>query len=147
VDQQTGLLIQCVVPETGEPADEPRGSGTALGGYFLSFADRELSRELYTAAGRQLAGRILRFGVVREYPRGVTGRGDIDSGPILFGYGLSATGFMIAGSRIHNDAAWFTRLTSTAYLYGAPLRHGDRREYVTGGPLGNAIMLAMLTAR
>jgi hypothetical protein len=147
VDRQTGLLVQCVTRDTGEPADEPRGSGTALGLYFLSFADWGLSRELYTAARRQLAGRILGFGVVREYPRGVTGRGDIDSGPILFGYGISATGFLIAGSRIHHDAEWFTRLASTAYLFGAPLRRGDRREYVTGGPLGNAILLAMLTAK
>ena len=147
VDRRTGLLIQCVTRDTAEPADEPRGSGTALGAYFLSFADRELSRELYAAAARNLGGRILGFGVVREYSRGVTGRGDIDSGPIVFGYGVSATGFLLAGSRLHGDEERFTQLASTAYLFGAPVRRGGRREYVTGGPLGNAILLAMLTAR
>jgi hypothetical protein len=95
-----------------------------------------------------LADTVCGFGVTREYPRQVTGgHGDIDSGPVVFGCGLSATGFMIAGSRLCGDADWYRRLTSAAYLFGAPLRRGNSREYVTGGPLGNAIMFAMLTAQ
>ncbi len=147
VDAQTGLLIQCVQPDTGAPADEPRGSGTALGAYFLSFADRTFSRELYDAMRQNLAGQILGFGLMREYPRHVpAGRGDIDSGPIIFGYSISATGFALAGARQAGDAPMFRRLYSTAHMFGAPLSPDDRRDFVMGGPLGNAIMLAMLTA-
>lgn len=147
IHQPTGLLYQCVHPETGEPADEPRGSGTTLGLYFLSFADPQLSRELYQAARTHLADTLFGFGVVREYCRGYSGSGDIDSGPIILGYSISATGFLIAGSRMFDDPEQFRRLTSMAHLFGAPLVRDGRREYVTGGPLGNAIMLAMLTAQ
>lgn len=148
LDPQTGLLIQAVEPHSGAAADSPRGSGTALAAYFLSFADLPLSRDLYRAAQTHLADTVFGFGVVREYPRHCRGgRGDIDSGPVILGYSISATGFLIAGSRIHGDADEFARLTSTAHLFGAPFRRAGRREYVTGGPLGNAILFAMLTAR
>jgi hypothetical protein len=148
LDPKTGLLIQAVEPHSGAAADSPRGSGTALAAYFLSFADPAFSCDLYQAACKHLADTFLGFGVVREYPRHCReGRGDIDSGPVILGYSISATGFLIAGSRIHGDPDEFARLTGTAHLFGAPLRRGVRREYVTGGPLGNAILFAMLTAR
>ncbi len=47
VDPDTGLLYQAVGAYTGEPLDAPRGSGTCLGLYMLSFMDRDLSRDLY----------------------------------------------------------------------------------------------------
>jgi len=148
LDSKTGLLIQAVEPHSGAAADSPRGSGTALAAYFLSFADPRLSRDLYRAAQTHLADTVFGFGVVREYPRHCReAGGDIDSGPVILGYSVSATGFLIAGSRIHGDSEEFARLTATAHLFGAPLQRADRREYVTGGPLGNAILFAMLTAR
>jgi hypothetical protein len=146
-DPVTGLLFQAVHPNTGEALDEPRGSGTCLGLYFLSFADPALSRDLYGAVRRELARPFLGFGGIREYPRSIRGGGgDIDSGPIVFGFSLSATGFAIAGARIHGDAQEFSALYSSAYLCGAPYDADGRRTFVTGGPLGNAILFAMLTA-
>ena len=65
----------------------------------------------------------------------------------MFGYGVSATGFGLAGSRMFGDKALFNQLYSTAYLVGAPVDRGAGREFVLGGPLGNAIMFALLTAR
>lgn len=145
VDRRTGLLIQRVDGESGAPADVPRGSGTALASYFLSFSHPRLSRALYRALRRTLSRQFLGFGAVREYPPRVSGRGDIDSGPVLLGVGLSATGFAIAPARIHRDAATFRRLVATATLFGAP-RGGRALTFLTGGPLGNAILFAMLTA-
>jgi len=147
-DPQSGLLYQCVNADDGSPVDAPRGSGSSLGLYFLSFVDMALSRQLYDAVRKQLARTFLGFGVVREYPMGWEGgRGDVDSGPVLFGIGVSPTGFTLAGARIHRDPAYFSRLYSSAHLIGAPLRRGDRLNFVTGGPLGDAIMFAMLTAQ
>ena len=61
-------------------------------------------------------------------------------------FGVSPTGFMIAGARIFGDRHFFKKLYRTSVLFGAPLKSNDQWEYVTGGPLGNAIMFAMLTA-
>ncbi|MCB9745827.1 MAG: hypothetical protein H6741_06430 [Alphaproteobacteria bacterium] len=142
VDPATGLLIQHADPASGAPRSPPRGSGTALCAYALSFAWPERGRALAEATRSELADTFLGFGVVREYPRGVDGRGDIDSGPVILGFSVSATGFSIADARLLGDAAWEARLLSTARLYGAPLGG----QYVTGGPLGNALLLAMSTA-
>jgi len=84
--------------------------------------------------------------MVREYPHGHSGSGDIDSGPVILGYGVSATGFALGPARIHGDQALFGRLLRTAVLFGAPLQRKDTLEFVSGGPLGNAILFAMLTA-
>ncbi len=148
IDPKCGLLYQAVDRRTGKRQDHARGSGTTLAIYFLSYSHPELSADLYAAVKKQLAGTFLGFGAVREYPPGSSGSsGDIDSGPIVMGYGVSATGFCLAGSRIHGDPDYFARLYASAYLAGAPLDREDRRGFVTGGPLGNAILFAMLTAR
>lgn len=147
VDPSTGLLFQAV-NASGAPLDMPRGSGTFLASYFLSFADPALSAELFSAGRRALSGSILGFGMMREYPRGVNEIGDIDSGPVLFGYGISSTGFALGAARAHGDEATFRRLYSTAHLFGAPRSAGaGAMRFTSGGPLGDALMFAMLTAQ
>jgi hypothetical protein len=146
VDRQTGLLVQAVDAQ-GAPADRPRGSGTALAVYFVSFTDAALSGELYAALRSELAGDVLGFGVIREYPRGSGGwHGDIDSGPLVFGWSISAMGFALAGTRIHRDPRAFTELYRAMDLFGAPYARRGEAHFVAAGPLGNAILFAMLTA-
>lgn len=147
VDPKTGLLIQAVDGRSGAPLDRARASGTAIGAYFLAFADSELSGQLYESLRDQCRVGLLGFGGMREYPRGQRGgHGDVDSGPVIFGVGMSSTGFALAGARIHRDRRVFAGLHRTAVLFGAPVQRDERASFVTGGPLGNAILLAMLTA-
>ena len=146
-DPATGLLYQAIDPETGEPRDGPRGSGTLLAAYFILPADPDLSRAWFEAGRRELADSVLGFGVMRERPRSAPGHGDIDSGPIVFGYGVSATGFAIAPARAFGDEGVYTTATATAALFGAPTAGpGGERSHVTGGPLGDAILCAMGTS-
>ena len=146
-DPETGLLVQAVAPADARVVDGPRGSGTALAVWFLSFADAEQSRSLYEAVRGHLRRDLLGFGAVREYPPGVDGRGDIDSGPVGLGVSISATGFTLAGSRIHGDPETFEALWATAHLFGAPVDRDGARSFALGGPLGDAMMFALLTAR
>ena len=108
--------------------------------------DMPLSRDLYQAVRNQLSRNICGFGFMREYPPGIRGRGDIDSGAVILGIGLSPTGFAIAGARIHGDASTFEKLYATAHAAGAPLQTTDTLHFVTGASLGDAILFAMLTA-
>lgn len=146
VDPKTGLLVQVLDAQTGAARDAPRGSGTALGAYFLSFADPALARALAEAARRELYGTFLGFGALDEYPSGRRGHGDIDSGPMLLGLSVAATGFMIGPARALGDEDMFRRLYATAHLFGSPARRGGGRSFVTGGAVGDAILFAMLTA-
>ena len=147
VDADSGLVVQAVHYQTGDPLDQPRASGTALAAYFLSFADMELSRELYRDGIVPCHRAPLGFGAVKEYAPGSEGGwGDIDSGPVVLSFGTSATGFTLASARIHQDPRRYRQIVRTAHLFGAPVHRDGRSSYVTGGPLGNAILLAMLTA-
>jgi len=146
-DPATGLLVQSVAPRTGAVVDGPRGSGSALAVYFLSFGRAEQSSTLYGSVRAHLRRGLLGFGAIREYPAGVEGRGDIDSGLVVLGVSVSATGFSLAASRIHGDAETFGRLWATTYLFGAPVDRDGERHFALGGPLGDAMMFALLTAR
>jgi hypothetical protein len=139
-DPKTGLLRQT------EPRGAPRGSGTALASYFLAFADRQLSADLLAATRRSLYGTVMGFGAIREYPRGNHGKADANSGPIIQGFGVSATGFALGAARANRDDELFARLSATVELFGAPQERAGRKRYTAGGTAGNAILFAMFTA-
>jgi hypothetical protein len=146
-----GLLVQSVWRD-GAPADAPRGSGTFLAAYFLSFWDTALAAELYQGGRAALYDTVGGLGVMREYPKGQDGKGDIDSGPIIAGFGVSSTGFAIGAARATGDLATAEALARTATVMGAPVDTGGVRHWKTGAalggaPLADAILFAMLTAR
>jgi hypothetical protein len=147
IDPQSGMIFQAGDPATGLPRGPARASHTALAVYALSFALPDLSRDLFAALQRTQRASFVGFGAIREDAPGKSGSSDIDSGPVVLGVGVSATGFALAGARIHGDRALYTELYRTAELFGAPHTSGQGRHFVSGGPLGDAILLAMLTAR
>lgn len=143
VDPGTGLLFQAVGPED-QPLDAPRGSGTALAAWFWGWSDPALSAELYRASRAALGGSVLGLAAHREYPRGHAGAGDIDSGPIVAGFGVSATGFALGAARRHGDDGAARGLFATAWVFGRPVDTPSGVRFTAGGPLGDAILLAML---
>lgn len=145
VDPATGLLVQSVDPATGRPRDHPRGSGTALAAWFLAFADPALAARLGRATRDTLGAEAFGHAAVREYAPGIDGRGDVDSGPLVMGLSVAASGFSLGAARAAGDPAWQADLLDTACLFAAdgPRPAGTGR--ITGGVLGDAILLAMLT--
>lgn len=147
VDRRTGLLIQAVGSRTGNATDAPRGSGTLLGAYLLGVAGEPFAKDLYLAARRELLAPVMGFGAVREYPGGIiAGPGDIDSGPLIFGRSISASGFMLGCARQHGDEETFRLLYRSVHLFGAPTRQPGKRTFACGGPLGDSLLFALLTA-
>lgn len=146
-DPQSQLLIQAIGPISGKALDKARASGTALAAYMLSLGERDISRSLYEALCTHCSGTIIGFGYMMEYKDGgVLDMGDVDSGPLIFGTSISGSGFAMASARTFGDGARFTYLYRTVDFVGAPVSIGKRRVFISGGPLGNAIMFAMLTA-
>lgn len=141
-DPRTGLLYQHVDAEDGAILDGPRGSGTGLAAYFVGFASPALSRSLYDSMRAHLVDRTLGFGTTREYPTGEGGFGDVDSGPVIFGQGVSVTGFTLALARMHGDRDTFVATYATAALVGG--RSGG--HFALGGPLGDGLLFAFTTA-
>ncbi len=149
LDPRSGLLFQSMNPRDGKPADAARASATALAAFLLSYGERAVSGALFAAVRDRCADSFWGFGYLNEHHIGsaAPGFGEIDSGPLIFGISPFATGFALGGARVFDDRRLFVSLYRTAHLVGTPVARDDRRVFVTAGPLGNAIMLAMLTAR
>ena len=145
LDRASGLVVQRLAASDARAHDAPRGSGTGLAAYFAGFADRKLARELASALFRQ-ESTLLGFSAIREYAPGHAGRGDVDSGPVLLGVSVSATGFALAPAHAFGRADVFTRLYRTTELFGLPVREGGLFRFATGGPIGDALLLAFLTS-
>jgi hypothetical protein len=145
IDRESGLVVQRMDAKTGKPHDAPRGSGTGLASYFAGFADREIARLLATGVLDHESTRF-GFGAIREYAAGHTGGGDVDSGPVLLGISVSATGFALAPARAFGEHDAFIELYRTVDLFGLPASSGERRRFAIGGPIGNALLLALLTS-
>jgi hypothetical protein len=145
IDRESGLVIQRMDAVSGASHDAPRGSGTALAAYFAGFADRDVARLLGEGVLRHESTR-LGFGGIREYAAGHSGAGDVDSGPVLLGISVSATGFALAPARALGAHDAFVEIYRTVDLFGLPASVGDRHRFAMGGPIGNALLLALLTS-
>lgn len=145
----SGLLYQATRAD-GRPASPVRGSGTMLTAWFLSFGDPALACHLYEAGRDGLRSRVGPVVGVREYARGASGDGDIDSGPIVAGLGVSATGFAIGAARACGDHDTAAELTRTATWFGGAVDVGDARHWTAGerfggAPVADAILFAMMS--
>ncbi|MBW2736779.1 MAG: hypothetical protein JRH20_30705 [Deltaproteobacteria bacterium] len=145
VHQPSGFVYQRMDAKNGKPRDAPRGSGTALAGYFAGFADRSL-REFFTKSVTAHESTCFGFSGIREHAEGFSGGGDVDSGPVVLGVSVAATGFALALARSPAHQKVFTRLMRTVGLFGIPTSQKDQRFFASGGPIGNALLLAMLTS-
>lgn len=144
IDADSGMLRQRVYA-CGQ--GRPRGSGTALAAYVLSFSNPGLSAQLHDSLASSAERSLLGLSALREYPAGTSGGGDVNSGPIVAGVSIGATGFGLGAARAAGDRGLFVRLYRTTHLFGAAARHRDERGFAVGGALGNALLLAMLTAQ
>lgn len=145
IDRASGFVVQRMGARDGKAHDAPRGSGTGLAAYYTGFVDRALARDLTDALARHEAT-VLGFGAIREYAPGHSGRGDVDSGPVVLGVSVAATGFALSALRAHGYRAAFERVYRTTDLFGLPHATAAGRRFATGGAIGNALLLAMLTS-
>jgi hypothetical protein len=146
VDPSSGLVIQAIDAKSGRVVDKPRASGSTLSVYFLSFADPNLAKTLFQAIQAKQQTTVMGLKAIREYPPGQAGSGDVDSGPLIMGASPTASVFAISGARIFGDRSLFIALYRSMDLFGGFSDNKDGIAFQIGGPLGKAILLAMVTA-
>jgi hypothetical protein len=147
MDPTTGLIVFNVDP-SGQPLGMGRGCAAGWNSFYLPFFDEQLATQQFAALKKHMVQRLW-LGVtgIREYPPGVHGWGDVDSGPVLFELSTSGTGFAIAGARRAGDTRLLQQLLDTAELVGFSVQGATGRRFLLAPLVGDAIMLAMMTAR
>ncbi len=147
LDAETGLLASRVDKE-GRASEGPRGSMLGWSIWFLARFDPALARQQYRryqAAGSTNLG-VLRL--YREWPgRYATSVGDVDSGPLILGYGIPVTAFACADAVALRDGRNAQRLRrvislgSREIVANDELRYGVRLVELNVNPLSEALLL------
>jgi len=146
LDPQTGLVV-FKVDSQGRPWGTSRGCGVGWNSFYLPFVDPAFSSDQWSKLREHMIRRSsVGFWGVREFPDGVLGFGDVDSGPLILGLSPSATGFSMAGARRENDAETLGRLMLTAEAAGTTWVGLTGSRYLAAPLVGDAIVLAMRTA-
>lgn len=144
--QYEGLPVSALDDQVGY-ARHPRGcalSWTVL--YMNQFAPKEAAT-LYAAYRKLYLTEVFGFGAFREWPPGISRGMDGDSGPVVLGVGVAATGLGIGAARLHKDARAYTTAMRAAATFGLPTTLAPTRRYVTAPLLGDAILFHGTTAR
>jgi hypothetical protein len=147
IDPQTGLIVNWVSHD-GSGYGTSRGSYAAWNLFHLFIIDRDFAATQYANLKKHFLSQAL-FGAqaIREYAPGHTGSGDIDSGPVVFGLSTSGTGFALAGAAQMEDRKVLRSLLLTAEAAGFSIQYAGKRRYLLAPLVGDALILAMRTAR
>jgi len=115
---------------------------------FLGEAAPTLGAELYESYREQMMTTRAGMPGVREYPKGVNGSGDIDSGPLILGISASASAVTIGVARVMGDSGAVSKMNLAAEALGMPITWNGGKRYIGGTlPVADAFMAWSRTAR
>lgn len=149
VETQTGILISAFgVDGTPSPAAfGPEGSTIWMSAHMLEIVDPEFARDQYDRAREALGDNFLGFGYSREWPRGLEGSMDIDSGPVVpfLGASASASGLAVLGAAAFEDQDYLGSLMVSLECGGFPSEQEGRLRYLASNQVGDAVLLYAMT--
>jgi hypothetical protein len=134
-------LIPHSALSSGKPIQGARGSSQCLMLSFLKEIDSAFATEQFQLFKEHFVD--TRFGLtgVREYPSGVNGLGDVDSGPVIFGMGGAASivGIRTLGMYQHQEAH---ELLHGIEALALPLENETEKKYLLGTlPMADAFIV------
>ena len=140
-DPATGLLPHRVEPTTGALRDGARATSQTLILRFLAELDAAMAARDYARFRADYVEIVAGLPGVLEYPRGVGGSGDVDSGPLVRGVSLSATVVMLGTARVVGDEALAGPIERAGEFLGLPVMLGGEKRYALGQlPVGDAFL-------
>ncbi len=145
IDKRSGLIVSSF-RLSGATLDGPEGSTLWMTLHCLSLVDDAFAREQYAAARRQLGVSFLGFGWAREWPRGLRGDRDIDSGPVvpLFDVSAGSSGLAFVGAASFSDRDFSRQLATTLAFAAFPVDDAQGLRYAAANQLGDAVLLYSL---
>jgi len=146
VDPKSGLLISSFMAD-GTLLDGPEGSTIWMVTHSLQLLDENFARDQYQRARKELGEITLGFGYAHEWPKSWPGTPDIDSGPIIPVFDISAgsSGMAFIGASTFRDDKFLTSLAATLDFAGFSSRTGGRLKYCASNQVGDAALLYAAT--
>jgi hypothetical protein len=146
VHEDSGLLISSFTTDA-IPLDGPEGSTLWMVAHCLQILDPEFARDQYQRARRELGRTTLGFSYAQEWPASWTGPADIDSGPIIPVFNISAgsSGMAFIGASAFADDKFLSSLAATLDFAAFPSRKNGRLKYCGSNQVGDAALLYATT--
>jgi hypothetical protein len=144
--RESGLLLTSFTTDL-QPLDGPEGSTIWMVAHCLQLLDEEFARDQYRRARKELGETTLGFSYAREWPASWDGPADIDSGPIIPGFNISAgaSGMAFIGATAFGDDRFTSSLAATLDFAGFPSRSQGRLKYCASNQVGDAALLYATT--
>lgn len=145
-DPESGLLISAFTTR-GAPLIGPEGSSLWMVAHSLQLLDADFARDQYQRTRKELGAVTLGFGYAHEWPDTWRGEADIDSGPIIPVFDVSAgsSGIAFIGASAFGDDNFLRSLAATLDSAGFPSRTGGRLKYCASNQVGDAALLYAAT--
>jgi hypothetical protein len=148
LDPATGLIPHRVDALTGQPLETARGTSQSVIARFLVEIEPVWAGEQYGRFRSRFVVTRLGLPGVREFPAGVAGSADVDSGPLLVGVSLSASAVAAGTARLYGDRELATALSGTMECLGLPFTWSGQKRYAFGlVPVGDAFIAWSTGAR
>ena len=146
VDPKSGILISSFEAD-GTPMAGPEGSSIWMVAHSLQLLDEDFARDQYQRARKGLGAVTLGFGYAHEWPESWKGEPNIDSGPIIPVFDVSAgsSGMAFIGASTFRDDKFLASLAATLDFAGFPSRTGGRLKYCASNQVGDAALLYAAT--
>ena len=146
MDPKTGLLVSAFTTD-GRPLIGPEGSSLWMIAHSLNLLDADFARDQYERTKKEMGVTQLGFGYAREWPASWPGPPDIDSGPIVPFFEVSAgsSGMAFIGASEFGDHVYLQALATTLDFAGFPSRSGGRLKYCASNQVGDAALLYAAT--
>lgn len=136
-----GLIAHAAMPD-GTLTESARGSSQSLILIFLHDIDSQFADQQFKDYRSHFIDE--RFGLtgIREYPKGISREGDIDSGPIVLQFGFAATLTGMHTLYLYGDLYAATAIRNQIEAFGFPTKGpADKKSYLFGKlPIADAFI-------
>lgn len=148
LDPETGLLPHTAQLPDGRNVGVARATSHAVMLRLLPDIDAAFARRQYERFRQRFLTTFCGAPCLLEYPSGVSGEGDVDSGPLILGRSLSATVMMMGVAQIYGDHTLADAIAQSGETVGMPWTSQGSKQYVGGFlPIGDIIVAYAHVAR
>ena len=146
VHRESGLLSSSFTAD-GETLDGPEGSTLWMVAHCLQLVDEDFARDQYRRARAELGEITAGFGYAHEWPSSWSGPADIDSGPIvpIFNISAGSSGMAFVGATAFDDKKFTAALAATLDFAAFPSRKNGQLRFCASNQVGDAALLYAAT--
>jgi hypothetical protein len=146
IHRETGLLVSNTTMGL-RPLNGPEGSSIWMIAHVLQPLDPAFAIDQYDRARKELGRTTLGFSYAREWPASWESEPDIDSGPIIPVFKISAgsSGMAFIGATAFEDKRFLVSLATTLEFAAFPSRKEGRLNYCASNQVGDAALLYAAT--